>query len=89
MSQLESNSALSAFFRLGTAAACIERRADQPLDLGLVMPGPFLVLSVSAGGSAMVTDAAVRGLELLDDDALAALHLAISSGDKVLHSEGV
>jgi len=85
VSQLESSSALSAFFRLGTAAARIDRRADHLL--GLVIPGPFL--EVSAGGSTMVTEAAVRVPEVSDDLALAALHLAISSGERVLHSAGV
>ena len=84
VSQLESSSALSAFFRLGTAAAQIDLRADHPL--GLVMPGPLLVVSAAAVVSAsVVTAPAVRGLGLL---ALAALHLAISSAESVLHSEG-
>ena len=82
VSQLESSSALSAFFRLGTAAARIDLRADHPL--GLVMPGPLLVVSAAAVVSAsVVTAPAVRALV-----ALAALHLAISSTESVLHSVG-
>ena len=84
VSQLESSSALSAFFRLGTAAARIDLRADHPL--GLVMPGPLLVVSAAAVAvvaASVVTAPAVRALV-----ALAALHLAISSTESVLHSVG-
>ena len=91
MSQLESSSALSAFFRLGTAAARTVLRAQIPLPpLGLDMPGPLLVeAGVSAGSSSKVTAApAVRGLAAELAVALAALHLAISSGESVLHSAG-
>jgi hypothetical protein len=88
VSQLESNSALTALLRLGTAAARIERRAAHPLPpLGLEMPGPLLVAAAGSSGSSKVTAApAVRGLAAVV--ALAALHLAISSSESVLHSAG-
>ena len=79
---------LSASFRLGTAAARIERSAQAPLDL--VIPGPFLV---SAGAVACPADAvsvpkepAVLGVA--PAVALAALTLAICSGVRVRHSDG-
>ena len=92
MSQLESNSALSASFRLGTAAARMDLRL-QPF-LPLVMPGPFLELAGAGAASAslgLVPSApAVLGLAPPDVSAaaLAALHLTISSGVRVLHSAG-
>ena len=88
VSQLESNSALTALLRLGTAAARIERRAAHPLPpLGLEMPGPLLVAAAGSSGSSKVTTApAVRPRAAVA--ALAALHLSISSSESVLHSAG-
>jgi len=86
---LESSSARLAVVRFGTAAALIERRA-QPFLL-LPMPLPLEVAGAGAGAAASVPAApAVLGLApAAGVSALAALHLACSSADRVLHSTGL
>jgi len=89
---LESSSARLAFVRFGTAAALIERRAQPFLSfLPLPMPLPLEVAGAGAGAAASVPAApAVLGLApAAGVSARAALHLACSSADRVLHSTGL